>query len=52
MLEAEVVMKVAGEVFLDAEEAIGCLGGGFADGLGRAGGFGGLLEVALLLVLF
>ena len=51
MLEPEVVVQVAGEMFLDAEETIGCLDGGFADGVRRAGRFRGLLEVAFLFVL-
>ena len=49
VLEAEVVVKMAGEVLLDAEEAIGFLCGRLAGRQQRARGFGGFLEVAFCL---
>jgi hypothetical protein len=51
VFEPEVVVQMAGEMFLDAEEAIGFFCGGFTDRLGRSGRFGCFLEVALLFVL-
>jgi hypothetical protein len=52
VFETEVIVQMAREMFLHAEEAIGFFGGRLADGVGRAGGFGSLLEVALLFVFF
>ena len=52
VFQTEVVVKMAREVFLNAEKPIRFLCGRLADGGRRAGGFGGLLEVALLFVFF